>query len=135
MSYILSAFEGDAVVVARTAIDDTPPSDQATYRLHAALCASLLAYLQPRAETHWRRLSSSFYWPDTFTSGWTEAMRLYDLLCAISVLTEHVPNHVRRVATPSWSLFLSILEDAGPPWLVAALCSAQFGTPPEQRRR
>ena len=49
-------------------------------------------------------------------------MRLYDLLCAISVLTQHAPNHVRRVAAvPTWSVFLQILEDAGRPWLVAAL--------------
>ena len=26
-----------------------------------------------------------------------------------------------RVAAPTWSLFLQLLEDAGPPWLVAAL--------------
>ena len=50
-----------------------------------------------------------------------EAMRLYDLLCAISVLTENAPNHVRHVATPTWSVFLQILEDAGPSCLVFAL--------------
>ena len=66
-------------------------------------------------------MASSFDWPDNFSSGWVEAMRLYDLVCAISVLTEHAPNHVRRVADPTWSVFLQILEDAGPPWLAAAL--------------
>jgi len=118
---ILSAFAGDAVAIARNAIADTPPSDQATHRLHAALRALLLAYLPPRAAADWRRLASSFDWPDTFASGWTEAMRLYDFICAISVLTEHAPNHVRRVAAPTWSVSLQILEDAGLPWLVAAL--------------
>ena len=46
---------------------------------------------------------------------------MYDLLCAILVLTQNAPNHVRRVAAPTWRLFLQLLEDAGPPWLVAAL--------------
>ena len=78
-------------------------------------------FCRPRAAADWRRLASSFDWPDTFASGWTEAMPLYDLLCAISVLTDHAPNHVRRVTAPTWSVFLQILEDAGPPWLVAAL--------------
>ena len=121
---ILSAFDGDAVAVARTAIDDAPPSDQATYRLHAALRALLMAYLPPRAAADWRRLCASFDWPDTFSSGWAEAVRLHDLLCAISVLTEHAPNHVHRVPAPPWSLVLQILEDAGPPWLVTALHSS-----------
>ena len=34
------------------------------------------------------------------------------------------PNNVRRVTTPSWSSFLQILEDVGPPWVVAALHSS-----------
>ena len=34
---------------------------------------------------------------------------------------QNAPNHVRRVAAPPWSLFLQLLEDVGPPWLVAAL--------------
>jgi len=121
---ILSDFDEDAVAVARTAIDDAPPSTQAAYRLHAALCAFLMAYLPPRAAADWRELRASFAWPDTFSSGWTTAVRLFDLLCAISVLTEHAPNHVRRVPTPPWSLLLQILEDAGPPWLVTALHSS-----------
>ena len=124
MSCILSTFAGDTVAVARAAIDDTTPSDQATYRFHAALRALLLTYLPPRAAADWRRLFSSFDWPDTFAAGWTEAMRLCGLLCAISVLTEHTPNHVRRVAAPSLSVLLHILEDAGQPWLVAALLSS-----------
>ena len=65
-----------------------------------------------------------FLWPDNFSSGWTEAVRLHDLLSALSVLTATVPNHVRRVAAPSWSSFLQILEDAGPPWIMAALHSS-----------
>ena len=51
-------------------------------------------------------------------------MCLHDLLCAISVLSEHAPNHVRRVPDPPWSLLLQILEDAGPPWLVTVLHSS-----------
>ena len=118
---ILSAFSGDAVKVARSALADAPESGQGTYKLHTALCALLTAYLQPRAAAEWRSLAASFEWPESFSAGWTEASRLYDLLCAISVLTQNAPNHVRRVAAPPWSLFLQLLEDVGPPWLVAAL--------------
>ena len=57
---ILRAFAGDAVAIAGNAIDDTPPSDQPTYRLHAALHALWLAYLPPRAAADWRRLAASF---------------------------------------------------------------------------
>jgi len=118
---VFNAFAGDAVVIARNAIADAPASDQATYRLHAALRALLQAYLPPRAAADWRRLTAAFVWPDNFASDWVEATRLYDLFCAISVLTQHATNHVRRVAAPPWSVFLQILEDAGPSWLVAAL--------------
>ena len=124
VSYVLSAFTDDAVAVVRTAIEDTPESTQATYRLHAALRALLLAYLPPRAAADWRRVCVQFLWPDNFSAGWTEAVRLHDLLCAISVLTATAPNHVRRVTAPSWSSFLQILEDAGPPWIIAALHSS-----------
>ena len=55
---ILSAFAGDAVAIARTAIADAQPSGQDTYRLHAALCALLLAYLPPRSAAEWRRLAA-----------------------------------------------------------------------------
>ena len=105
---ILNAFAGDAIVIARNAIADAPASDQTTYRLHAALRALLQAYLPPRAAADWRRLTAAFVWPDNFASGWAEAMRLYDLLCAISVLTQNATNHVRRDAAPSWSVFLQI---------------------------
>ena len=121
---MLSAFTDDAVAVVRTAIEDTPESSQARYHLHAALRALLVAYLPPRAAADWRRLCAQFLWPDNFSSGWTEAVRLHDLLCAISVLTATAPSHVRRVTAPSWSSFLQIMEDAGAPWIIAALHSS-----------
>ena len=114
---IVDAFAGDAVVIARNAIADAAASDQAAYRLHTALRALLQAYLPPRAAADWGRLVATFAWTDNFAAGWAEATRLYDLLCVISVLTQHATNHVRRVTAPSWSVFLQILEDAGPPWL------------------
>ena len=120
-AHILSAFAGDAIVIARNAIADAEASDQTAYRLHTALRALLQAYLPPRAAADWRRLRAAFVWPENFASGWAEATRLYDLLCAISVLTQNATNHVRRVPAPSWSDFLQILEDAGPQWLVATL--------------
>jgi hypothetical protein len=120
-AHILSAFAGDAIVIARNAIADAEASDQTAYRLHTALRALLQAYLPPRAAADWRRLRAAFVWPENFASGWAEATRLYDLLCAISVLTQNATNHVRRVPAPSWSEFLQILEDAGPQWLVATL--------------
>jgi hypothetical protein len=83
VSCVLSAFTDDAVAVARTAIEDTPASIPDTYRLHAALRALLLAYLPSRAAADWRLLCAQFLWPDNFASGWTEAIRLHDLLCAI----------------------------------------------------
>jgi hypothetical protein len=46
-SCILNAFTGDAVEIARTAIEDAPASDATIYRLHSALRALLQAYLQP----------------------------------------------------------------------------------------
>ena len=56
MSFILNAFTDDAVAVARTAIEDTPPSIPATYRLHETLRALLLDDLPPRAAEDWRHL-------------------------------------------------------------------------------
>ena len=38
-----SAFDGDALALARTALSDTPPSDGTTFRLHGALIALLRA--------------------------------------------------------------------------------------------
>ena len=38
---ILSAFSGDAVKVAGSALADAPESGQGTYKLHTALCALL----------------------------------------------------------------------------------------------
>ena len=124
LSFILSAFIEDAVAMVRTAIDDTPASTQDMYRLQAVLRALLLAYLPPRAAADWRQLRASFLWPENFARGWTEAVRLHDLYGAIYVLTNDLPYHVRRVDEPSWRSFLHILEDAGPPWLVAVLHSA-----------
>lgn len=120
-AHILSAFTGDVIVIARSAIADAAASDQTAYRLYTALRALLWAYLPLRAAADWRRLRAAFVWPENFASGWAEATRLYDLLCAISVLTQNATNHVRRVPAPSWSVFLQILEDTGPQWLVETL--------------
>ena len=124
LSFILSAFIEDAVAMVRTAIEDAAASNQGAYRLQEVLRALLVAYLPPRAAADWRQLRASFLWPENFARGWTEAVRLHDLYGAIAVLTDNSPHHVRRVDAPSWRSFLHILEDAGPPWLVAVLHSA-----------
>ena len=80
LSFILSAFIEDAAAMVRTAIEDTAASTQATYRLQEVLRTLLLAYLPPRAAADWRQLRASFLWPENFARGWTEAVRLYDLL-------------------------------------------------------
>jgi hypothetical protein len=66
-------------------------------------------------------MCEAFVWPDGFARGWTEAVRLYDLLCTIAVLTAADTQHVERLDMPSWARFLQILEDAGPAWMVAVL--------------
>ncbi len=48
-AFLFSAFEGDALALARSALSDTPPSDGATFRLHGTLIALLRAYLPTRA--------------------------------------------------------------------------------------
>ena len=120
-AHILSAFAGDVIVIARSAIADAAASDQTVYHLYTALRALLQAYLPLRAAADWRRLRAAFVWPENFAFGWAEVTRLYDLLCAISVLTQNATNHVRRVPAPSWSVFLQILEFTGPQWLVETL--------------
>ena len=47
MSFILNAFTDDAVAVARTAIEDTPPSIPATYRFTRRFARSCLITLFP----------------------------------------------------------------------------------------
>jgi hypothetical protein len=69
-SCILNAFTGDAVGIARTAIDNAPTSDSTSYHLHSALRALLQAYL-----------------PSVFERSWTEAVRLYELGSVIAALT------------------------------------------------
>jgi hypothetical protein len=61
------------------------------------------------------------FWPNVFACGWTEAVHVYDLLCAIAVLMAADAHHVKRLDVPSWARFLQIMEDAGPAWMVAVL--------------
>ena len=42
----------------------------------------------------------------------------------IAVLTAADMHHVMRIDAPSWARVLQILEDAGPAWMVAALCGS-----------
>ena len=56
----LSAFEGDALGLARTTLADTPASDNAALRLHSALMSLLRAYLPPRAAQQWRETCGAF---------------------------------------------------------------------------
>ena len=104
-----------------SAIDEAAASDANSYRLHVALRALLLAYLQARAAADWRYLRASFIWPENFARGWTEAVRLHDMLAAISALTMASTNHVRRIEAPSWVTFLHILEDSAPAWVITVL--------------
>jgi len=68
-SLLCSAFDGDALALARTALSDTPPSDGATFRLHGALIALLRAYLPPRAAKLWRDAGDVFVFPPSFSQG------------------------------------------------------------------
>ena len=53
-AYYLNIFTGDSVGLALTALADTPPSDNTTFRLHGALLALLLAYLPPSSRVLFR---------------------------------------------------------------------------------
>ena len=47
LTNFLGAFEGDALALARTALADTPASDQAAFRLHGAMLSLLHAIFRP----------------------------------------------------------------------------------------
>ena len=49
MTHVICAFSGESFKFMRGALDDAPPSTETTFRLHDALLALLLAYLQPKA--------------------------------------------------------------------------------------
>jgi hypothetical protein len=127
-AFFQSGFAGDAAGLARTALADTPPSDQRTFRLHGALFALLQAYLPPRAAKEWRAACAQFVFPANTAQGWTELVRLYDLQCAIAELTAAEVLHVKRLDPPTWGRFLQVLEDSvdGTPaqtWVTTALYS------------
>ena len=107
----LSAFEGDALGLARTALADTPASDHATLRLHGALMSLLRVYLPPRAAQQWREACGAFVFPHCLSQGWTELVRLWDLQCVIAQLTVAETHWVKRLDPPTWGRFLQILED------------------------
>jgi hypothetical protein len=68
----LGAFEGDALALARTALADTPASDQAAFRLYGSLLSLLRAYLPPRAVKLWREACDEFVFPQGFSQGLTD---------------------------------------------------------------
>jgi len=108
----LGAFEGDALGLARTALGDTPASDNDNLRLHGALMSLLRAYLPPRAAQEWRETCGAFVFPPCLSQGWTELVRLWDLQCVISQLTVAETHWVKRLDPPTWGRFLQMLEDA-----------------------
>jgi hypothetical protein len=108
----LSGFEGDALGVARTALADTPASDNANLHLHGALMSLLRAYLPPRAAQQWRETCGAFVFPPCLSQGWTELVRLWDLQCVIAQLTVAETHWVKRLDPTTWGRFLQILEDA-----------------------
>ena len=125
---LLSAFDGDALSLARTALADTPPSDAAAFRLHGALLAVLRAYLPPRAAKLWRDACNDLVFPQSFSQGWTALVRLFDLQCVIAELTAAEAHYVKRLDPPTWGNFLQILEDAAQRstssrWIVSVLYS------------
>jgi hypothetical protein len=125
---LLSAFDGDALSLTRTALADTPPSDGATFRLHGALLAVLRAYLPPRAAKLWRDACNDFVFPPSFSQGWTALVRLFDLQCVIAELTAAEAHYVKRLDPPTWGNFLQILEDAAQRstssrWIISVLYS------------
>jgi hypothetical protein len=109
-SCIFNVSTGDAVEIARTAIEYEPVSDAAFYRLHSALSCLLQAYLQSRAAKEWRVLCEDFDWQPVFARGWTEGVRLYDLGTVIAVITAGDTLSVKFLDVPSWARFLQILE-------------------------
>ena len=130
VALLCSAFEGDALNLARTALSDTPPSDGATFRLHGALIALLRAYLPPRAAKMWRDACDDFVFPQNFSQGWTALVRLFDLQCVISELTAAETHWVKRLDPPTWGKFLQILEDAAQRsphsrWIISVLYSTE----------
>jgi hypothetical protein len=112
LAHFLGDFEGDTLGLARTALTDTPPSDGAVFRLHGALLSLLRAYLPPRAAKLWREACDEFVFPQGFSQGWTEIVRLFDLQCVIAELTSAETHWVKRLDPTTWGRFLQILEDA-----------------------
>jgi len=112
LANFFGAFEGDALALARTALADTPASDQAAFRLHGVLLSLLRAYLPPRAAKLWREACDVFVFPQGCSQGWTELVLLFDLQCVIAELTANEQHFVKRLDAPTWSRFLQILEDA-----------------------
>jgi hypothetical protein len=106
IALLLSAFDGDALSLARTARTDTPPSDSATFRLHGALLAVLRSYLPPRAAKMWRDACNDFVFPQSFSQGWTSLVRLFDLQCVIAELTVVEAHYVKRLDPTTWGNFL-----------------------------
>ena len=92
--------------LARTALADTPLSNDVAFRLHGALFALLRANLPPRAAKQWRVACDKFVFPAGFAQGWTELVRLFDLQCAIAELTAADAHYVKRLDPPSWGRFL-----------------------------
>jgi len=130
VALLYSAFDGDALALARTALSDTPQSDGATFRLHGALFALLRAYLPPRAAKLWRDEGDVFVFPPNFSQGWTSLVRLYDLQCVIAQLTAAEAHYVKRLDPPTWGKFLQILEDAAQRsphsrWIISVLYSTE----------
>ena len=128
MAYFLSVFTGDAASLARTALADTPLSDDMNFRLHGAVLALLRAYLPPIAGKELRLACARFAFPASFARGWTELVRLYDLQCAIAELTAEDAHYVKGLDPPSWGRFLQIMEDAvddspSQTWIVSVLYS------------
>jgi len=116
--------------LARTALSDTPPSNNVTFRLHGALLALLRAYLPPRAAQLWRNACDKFVFPQSFSQGWTSLVRLYDLQCVIAQLTATEVHYVKRLDPPTWGKFLQILEDAAQRsphsrWIILVLYSTE----------
>jgi hypothetical protein len=112
VAFLYSAFDGDALNLARTSLADTLPSDGATFRLHGALLALLRTYLPPRAAKMWRDACDDFVFPQSFSQGWTALVRLFDLQCVIAELTAAETHYVKRLDPTTWGKFLQILEDA-----------------------
>jgi hypothetical protein len=96
LANFLGAFEDDTLGLARTALADTPASDGAVLRLHGALLSLLRAYLPPMAAKLWREACDEFVFPQGFSQGWTELVRLWELQCVIAELTRAETHWVKR---------------------------------------